>query len=226
MWSPTHWGSIGWVAPEVTNGLPASWNRGAAAITKVVSEKPIAATTSSLSRRCAALAVSCWSVLVSIAITSIGRPSEQSAGLVDLLGGELRAAQRRPVDRGHAAGQVVERADLDRLLGHAGRGEGCRQRKRRGPGDPPASHGSPSLVAAGRSRPARGDAGAIQATPAEPCQRGGSKPAGPGAVRPRPAARGAPYPQAAPARRCRTGPAGAGAASRIRPSAISTWLRP
>ncbi len=37
MWSPTHVGSIGCVAPDVTKGIPAFWNSGAAAMTNVVS---------------------------------------------------------------------------------------------------------------------------------------------------------------------------------------------
>ena len=62
--------------------MPASWKSGAPAITKVVSDWPIPATTPSDSTRCAAFAVSCWSVRPSGAISSTGRPSRPPAALI------------------------------------------------------------------------------------------------------------------------------------------------
>lgn len=62
--------------------MPFSWNKGAPAITKVVSDWPMPATTPSDRTRCAALAVSCWSVLPSGAISSTCRPSGVSTATV------------------------------------------------------------------------------------------------------------------------------------------------
>ena len=73
--SPTIAGSSGEVAPEVTNGMPADWNRGAIASAKVVSLWPMpAARLSIATARLAAVAASLVSFLVSMALISIIRP--------------------------------------------------------------------------------------------------------------------------------------------------------
>ena len=119
--SPTMAGSSGEVAPEVTKGMPADWNRGAEASAKVVSLWPMpAARPSMATARLAAVAASLVSFLVSMA-RDLDHPAvEQAAGVVDHLCLQLRAVQRRPVDRGEAAARhVVERGDRDRLGCHS-----------------------------------------------------------------------------------------------------------
>jgi hypothetical protein len=63
-------------------------------------------------------------LLVSLSVDAdqLDLTSEQAAVLVDLLNPQLSTAVSRRVDRGHAAGQIVECGNLNRVFGVNRRG--------------------------------------------------------------------------------------------------------